>query len=208
MLRYRKSLTCTPGTACRKLRTLEHKNSKHHYMRFATTFKHWNYSHFILSRKKEEGLQNPRNVRRSIIAAVVISATLLHEHAHYMIKVTYSIRYNKLRYPSTYTESRRSFMSSELSTVLSARTLAEELILVPIWSISVWTLEGRKTSSTPTSLAEAIKSDTALSLSTVVSAWFTTYSKVSVVLLWNLSWAVYRTTHPILWPTNSALVSS
>jgi len=177
-------------------------------MRFATTFKHWNYSHFILSRKKEEGLQNPRNVRRSIIAAVVISATLLHEHAHYMIKVTYSIRYNKLRYPSTYTESRRSFMSSELSTVLSARTLAEELILVPIWSISVWTLEGRKTSSTPTSLAEAIKSDTALSLSTVVSAWFTTYSKVSVVLLWNLSWAVYRTTHPILWPKNSALVSS
>jgi len=89
---------------------------------------------FSYQGNKKGSLQNPRNVRRSIMAAAVIRAILLHEHqhAHEMIKKTkYLIRCNK-PYPSTYTESKRSRMSSELSTVLSARTLAEELILIPI----------------------------------------------------------------------------
>jgi hypothetical protein len=68
---------CMPkieNTGTRKLNIITYASQKFLNIRFIQSFSYQG--------NKKLSLQNPRNVRRSIMAAVVISATLLHEHQH------------------------------------------------------------------------------------------------------------------------------
>jgi hypothetical protein len=76
---------CMPkieNTGTQKLNIITYASKKFSNIGFIQSFSYQG--------NKKGSLQNPRNVRRSIMAAAVIRAILLHEHqhAHEMIKKT------------------------------------------------------------------------------------------------------------------------
>lgn len=99
---------------------------------------------------------------------------------------------------STYFSSRPFCILSELLEAASVRVEETELIFVPISSIPFWISGVRNIESTRIDFAEERYTDKFLRFSAVASAWFTIYSNVLDVRLWNFPWPTYNTTHPTL----------